>query len=121
MIDFLFVHFFQLVDVSQTLPAMSKVSGYCVMRDLVLLQVRPHSFAFLSNFSLYFSRSLSLCWVAKNRTSWTCAHLLCVVRRYGAAPDTTWRNAGILKLAMIRTNRQRCTQDEAMVVDIESL
>lgn len=35
----------------------------------------PYSFAFLSNFSLYFSRILSVCWVAKNRTSWTCAHL----------------------------------------------
>src|SRR5215469_4506412 len=63
--------------------------------------VGAYCFAFLSNFSLYFSIILSPDWVAKNRTSCTCAHRLCVARRYGAAPDMTWRSADTRKLAMM--------------------
>lgn len=43
-----------------------------------LVKPRPpdtHSLAFRSSFSLYLSKTRLDCWVARNRTSCTCAHL----------------------------------------------
>ena len=64
-------------------------------------EAQTHSFAFLSSFSLYFSITLSDCCVARNRTSWTWAHRRCVVRRYGAAPETICRIVGTRSAAML--------------------